>query len=430
MLYAIADGLELDLEGQRVSILLQNLHNHLVAKYNQGERCVVLVDEAHAMPSETLEELRLLYNLQIGKQKLIQIVLFGQPELDVKLEQNNMRQLKDRIVHHFNMQPLSKKVIESYLMFRMRAAGYHGPDIFSPAAVNLIGKASSGLMRRVNILADKSLLAAFVENTHSIEARHVQAAIRDSEMSPNSPLFNRKKIALGVGAILSALLLGIAGWMLGKSETPQRQMENSSPPAIQAPVIAPPSSIIVSPASQSAQASSAPTSPQVAQDMPPLQLSEALQAHTASSTATPATSVATSHSAQSSDKTEGRQTNSEPVSKPTDNPKLAATGSLLQQRLVASKDMLTQTDKGGFTIQLYYTEDANPTRIERFLSRAQSLDKLSEIYLIPIKINGKAGFRVLYGTYPNSEAAHIGMKNLPQRYKDAFAPTLIPLDNF
>jgi septal ring-binding cell division protein DamX len=92
--------------------------------------------------------------------------------------------------------------------------------------------------------------------------------------------------------------------------------------------------------------------------------------------------------------------------------------------------MLSQVDKSGFSIQLYYTEDSRPTRIERFLNRAQSLGKLSEIYVIPIKIKGKDGYRVLYGIYANSEAARNGMKNLPQRYKDAFAPTLNTLDSY
>ena len=199
LLYAIADRLDLDLEGQRINVILQTLLNQLEAMYERGERCVVLVDEAHAMPLETLEELRLLYNLQVGKHKLIQIVLFGQPELDEKLDQSNMRQLKDRIVHHFSILPISRKVIDSYLMFRMRAAGYKGPDIFSPAAVLLIGKASQGLMRRVNILADKALLAVFVEDTHNIEVRHVQAAIRDSEMTSGRNWFRRKSIAMAGG---------------------------------------------------------------------------------------------------------------------------------------------------------------------------------------------------------------------------------------
>ena len=225
LLYAIADRLDLDLEGQRVNVILQTLQNQLEAMYERGERCVVLVDEAHAMPLDTLEELRLLYNLQVGKHKLIQIVLFGQPELDEKLEQSNMRQLKDRIVHHFSILPISRKVINDYLMFRMRAAGYKGPDVFSQAAVLLIGKASQGLMRRVNILADKALLAAFVENTHRIEVRHVQAAIRDSEMVPMGNWLNRKIISMAGGVALFAATLAGAGWFVGQNSNRQTAPE-------------------------------------------------------------------------------------------------------------------------------------------------------------------------------------------------------------
>ncbi|MDH4216538.1 MAG: AAA family ATPase, partial [Gallionella sp.] len=150
MLYAIADGLGLNIKGERVGIIMQNIQNRLEEKAREGKRVVVLVDEAHAMPPDTLEELRLLYNLQVGNAKLLQLILFGQPELNAKLDQPSMRQLKDRIVHHFHMQPLSRNILESYLMFRMRAANYHGPNIFSPNAIKLIAGASNGLMRRVN----------------------------------------------------------------------------------------------------------------------------------------------------------------------------------------------------------------------------------------------------------------------------------------
>ena len=218
MLYAIADGLGLNLEGQRVNIIMQTLQNLLEQKSAAGKRVVVLVDEAHAMPLDTLEELRLLYNLQLGDRKLLQIVLFGQPELNDKLSQPNMRQLKDRIVHHFSMLPLSKSVVESYLLFRMRTAGYRGPNIFSTAAVNLIGTASNGLMRRVNILADKSLLAAFVENTHNIEVRHVQAAIRDSELSPTRA-WHKDTGVLAIAGTLAALLLAGLGWYFGGTQS-------------------------------------------------------------------------------------------------------------------------------------------------------------------------------------------------------------------
>jgi len=370
LLYAIADGLDLDLEGQRVSLLLQNLHTHLVTKHNQGERCVVLVDEAHAMPLDTLEELRLLYNLQVGKHKLVQIVLFGQPELDAKLEQNNMRQLKDRIVHHFHMQPLSKKMISAYLMFRMHAAGYRGPEIFSPAALNLIDRASNGLMRRVNILADKSLLAAFVENTHHIEARHVQAAIRDSELTPDKHWLNRRTISIAGATALLAIALAGAGWMLGKTSSEQ----NSAP----------------APLAQNAASAIVPDSAPVP--------------------AKPAPAVS--------------------VAKPYHDSSPPISGTLLQQRHAATAAMLSRVGKGAVSIQLFYTEDIRPARMERFLSRAQNMGMLSDIYVVPIKIDGSAGYRVLYGAYANSEAASEGMKNLPQRYKDAFALTLHELDGY
>jgi type II secretory pathway predicted ATPase ExeA len=406
LLYAIADGLELDLDGQRVSVLLQNLHNHLVARHNQGERCVVLVDEAHAMPLDTLEELRLLYNLQVGKHKLIQIVLFGQPELDEKLEQTNMRQLKDRIVHHFNMQPLSKKVIESYLMFRMRAAGYHGPDIFSTAAVNLIGKASNGLMRRVNILADKSLLAAFVENTHKIEVKHVQAAIRDSEISPNKTWLNTQKAAMiGITVVLTLLIAG-AGWFIGKTNFTSSSSEglNNASVTSQPAVVIATRPVITStvPASVPETASAVLTA-----SAPEATVTTNLPSISPTSPAPLSVNLALDQSLS--------------ISVPEN-------GTLLEQRIAATKSMLNQIGKGGVSIQLFHTESTSPARIERFLSRAKGIDKLTEIYIVPVKINGKSHYRILFGAYTNSEAARAGIKNLPQRYKDAFAPTLYELD--
>lgn len=385
MLYAIADGLKLNLEGQRVNVILQTLQNHLELKITQGKRVVILVDEAHAMPLNTLEELRLLYNLQVGNHKLLHIVLFGQPELNDKLSQPNMRQLKDRIVHHFSILPLSQNIIESYLLFRMRTAGYRGPTSFSNAAAALIGKASQGLMRRVNILADKSLLAAFVENTHNIEVRHVQAAIRDSELTPPTLAWWQRKYTAIVGAsILSAaIIIAAAGWLLGNmhaskpGETEARLLKTPVPPA--APPAATPAAAEVVPA--------------------PLP--------------TPATQTAGARHAAT----------------PVYNTAAGAQATLLEQRIAAAHALLSTVPAGSASIQLYYTNDVQPVRIERFLKRADSLGKLNEIYVLPVKINGRKGLRVLYGMYSNSEEARSGMQRLPQRYLDAFAPTTYLLEN-
>ena len=414
LLYAIADRLDLNLEGQRVNIILQTLQNQLEAMYERGERCVVLVDEAHAMPLDTLEELRLLYNLQVGKHKLIQIVLFGQPELDEKLDQSNMRQLKDRIVHHFSILPISRKVIDDYLMFRMRAAGYKGPDVFSAAAVLHIGKASQGLMRRVNILADKALLAAFVENTHKIEARHVQAAIRDSEMVPMRNWFNRKIISMAGGTALLAATLAGAGWFMGQST--KQQNEVSPHPARSVQAVA--ASAVLPQSVESASAVAAASEV----------MAGSAVAEASNGTILPLDRTLTLPPEPAA----AQLQQAAPASRESIPVKPAVTepnAPLLQQRLDATHAALTAQNHGTISIQLFYTDDIRPERMERFLGRAQRLGKLAEIYIVPIKLSGRDGYRVLYGLYANSDKARIGLDELPQRYKDAFAPTLYMLED-
>ena len=392
MLYAIADGLGLNLEGQRVNVIMQTLQSLLAKKSAEGKRVVVLVDEAHAMPLDTLEELRLLYNLQLGDRKLLQIVLFGQPELNDKLSQPNMRQLKDRIVHHFSILPLSKSIVESYLLFRMRTAGYRGPNLFSIAAVKLIGIASNGLMRRVNILADKSLLAAFVENTHNIEVRHVQAAILDSDPPP-SQAWKKNKGVLATVATLSALLLAGTGWYFGSVQSTGQITDHSPGASKTSQATAPPlaSSVTATPiiaaapvdATSSIVAAAAPAASAVAADI---------------TLTTPAAS----------------------------NPDTPA---LLTQRLTAAKELFAKRNQDSASIQLFYTTEMQPERMEAFLTRADSLGKLTEIYVLPTRINGKDGIRVLYGDYPDIAAAHAAIRQLPQRYKEGFTPTLYLLDS-
>ncbi|HEX5363520.1 MAG TPA: AAA family ATPase, partial [Gallionella sp.] len=369
MLYAIADGLGLNVNGERVGVIMHGIQDKLEEKAREGRRVVVLVDEAHAMPPETLEELRLLYNLQVGDFKLLQIILFGQPELNTKLEQPNMRQLKDRIVHHFNMQPISRNTLESYLMFRMRAAGFHGPNIFSPEALKLIARASDGLMRRVNILADKSLLSAFVEDTHGIEARHVQAAMRDSELQTSRKLADKKLLA--GGAVTAMLLTGLAVWQfLGGSGT-------SSEKPLQPPSAEP---MIAASADNTRTEKTAATAQ-------PIAASPALRAPQA------------------------------------ELPHTTARGSLFDQRLAAGKQ-LTEQKNIVASIQLFYNEGVQPSRLEGFLKRADSLGRLPSIYLLPARTGQKDGIRVLYGAYPSVEAARSAIKDLPARYQESFATSI------
>ena len=415
MLYAIADGLGLNLEGQRVNVIMQTLQNLLEQKATEGKRVVILVDEAHAMPLETLEELRLLYNLQLGDHKLLQIVLFGQPELNEKLNQPNMRQLKDRIVHHFTMLPLSKNVIESYLLFRMRTAGYRGPNIFSEAAVNLIGTASNGLMRRVNILANKSLLSAFIENTHNIEVRHVQAAIQDSDMPTTGVRVSHNFRWTGViGA--GALVLALAGLGWYVSTISSKQPSSNLAPAT--PLVNLGSN---NPASNPLSNSDASNSNTSNSNPAPTELSVSVVAvaplEAATSSAVSPTTAPTSGA-----------TNSTPPPPPV-TPAPTDLPPLLTQRLAAGVELFAKRTPNSASIQLFYTTERQSDRMEAFLKRAQALGKIAEIYIQPTRINGKDGYRVLYGNYPNPDAARSGIKQLPQRYKDGFTPGIFLLNS-
>ena len=133
--HAIADELGTPLPEQRNHLLLRALQARLIELYAAGRTVVVMIDEAHAMPAETLEEIRLLSNLESSRHKLLHIALFGQPELDARLAENAMRPLKERITHNFALTPLRESDVGTYLSFRLRAAGYKGADLFSQAFI-------------------------------------------------------------------------------------------------------------------------------------------------------------------------------------------------------------------------------------------------------------------------------------------------------
>lgn len=163
--------------------VMQLLQRWLLEKHIQGRQVTVLIEEAQGMPIETLEEIRLLSNLETERDKLLQIVLFGQPELDEKLSHSQIRQLTERIVHNFYLNPFGKDQIKDYLNFRVRSAGYHGPDLFNETVSKVIGQYSKGLIRRINILAEKTLLAAYVEGTTALKRRHARKAAGDSRFT-------------------------------------------------------------------------------------------------------------------------------------------------------------------------------------------------------------------------------------------------------
>ncbi len=226
MLAAIAADLEIDTTGANTTRLVKALQERLVAIHASGRQVVALIDEAHAMPLATLEEIRLLSNLETNKEKLLQIVLFGQPELDQHLALPNMRQLKERITHAFTLLPLPPREIDEYIRFRLRAAGYRGPDLFGPEALRIITDASEGLTRRINIYADKTLLAAFASGTHTVTADHARAAVSDTQIVVTAAPRRRLAAVGAAGVAIGAVL----GYGLAQLTTPP-----PAPAAIAAP---------------------------------------------------------------------------------------------------------------------------------------------------------------------------------------------------
>ncbi len=166
--------------------LYDAVERKLLALAGLGKRVVLCIDEAQALPVETLESLRLLSNLETSKHKLIQIVLFGQPELNEMLERQSLRSLASRIAFSARLAPLPLGDLSSYLRHRLIVAGWAGPDLFSAAANRLLWLGSGGVPRRANAMAHKALMLAFGEGHRHVDAGLAWRAWRDAESLPRA----------------------------------------------------------------------------------------------------------------------------------------------------------------------------------------------------------------------------------------------------
>lgn len=182
LLRSVADevGLELADEADPY-LLLKGLNASLLKFAAEGKTVVVLLDEAQAIPIEALETLRLLSNLETEKRKLLQIVMFGQPELDRHLSNPAIRQLRQRIAFSFRLQGMPRDELHDYLSHRLRTAGLVAGQLFADDAARALFVASGGTPRLINILANKCLLSVFGEGGQMVRAKHVRVAARDTE---------------------------------------------------------------------------------------------------------------------------------------------------------------------------------------------------------------------------------------------------------
>lgn len=181
LLHAVADELGIAVrQTDDHHAVMKKLTDALLGLAAQDRRVVVCIDEAQAMPLESLEALRLLTNVETEKRKLLQVVLFGQPELDANLAHRSVRQLRQRIVFQHRLRELDRAELGNYLAHRLRVAGHRGEQVFGVRAARQLHRASRGVPRLVNIIAHKALLLAFGEGLQEVRAAHVRAAIADT----------------------------------------------------------------------------------------------------------------------------------------------------------------------------------------------------------------------------------------------------------
>lgn len=177
---AIASELSIDasLDQQQLTVAL---NHRLIALSAEDKQVVLLIDEAQMLPHETLEALRLISNLETESKKLMQVVLFGQPELDTRLQQNDLRQLRQRITFSYQLRPLLANETASYVEHRLMVSGYRGASLFEVKALRLLHQASGGIPRLINVLAHKCLMLSYGQNIRNINAKLVKLAIKDTE---------------------------------------------------------------------------------------------------------------------------------------------------------------------------------------------------------------------------------------------------------
>lgn len=241
--FALADGLGArtsrdDPEGARAAV-----ESRLRHYTDEGRQVIVLVDEAHAMPLDTLERLRLVGQGVGSGDNLLRLVFLGPPELDQRLAHADFAALRDRIVHSLRLRRLNLDDIQNYLHIRLKAAGYSGPRVFSANAVRLIGGLSRGLPRRINLLADKAMMAAAMEHRFEVRSGEIATAAKEIKLErarAERPSNRHITMAAGLGfaagivATLAFVLLAFQlGWLEVQSTPTSAGVEQpaADPPA-------------------------------------------------------------------------------------------------------------------------------------------------------------------------------------------------------
>ena len=201
--------------GSGQSQINQAIHERLLELSESGKSVLLILDEAQALPNESLETLRLLTNLETEKRKLLQIAIFGQPELDQRLAESSMRQLRQRITFSHHLETIDFDCLGDYVHHRLCQAGYQGRQPFTPKALKLLHKASRGVPRLINVLTHKSLMAAFGRGTWKITPELIQSAAFDTEGATSLQISFPSIAKMGLLGFAFVLLAGALFYWAG-----------------------------------------------------------------------------------------------------------------------------------------------------------------------------------------------------------------------
>jgi type II secretory pathway predicted ATPase ExeA len=391
ILHAIAFEMQLPVpkDANRIEAM-HRINDYLLERHAEGKHVVLFVEESQSMPLETLEEVRLLSNLETDHHKLLQIVLFGQPELDDNLRRAEIRQLRERITHSFSLTPLSANDVRRYLTFRLRAAGYRGPDLFSRRVVDYISRVCKGLTRRVNIVADKALLAAFADGTHNVSIKHVKAAVHDTEFADTAPRLGISPlgyitVGLFIGGAVGVTALIAFQQMRHDRADAQRVAAvgvNTALRSGQAQVQAPVESRVVP-----QEAAPTPTRTVAVVSLQPQRSEPVLTAPGLTNSADESISAS----------------------------QLPETDDLLEQRLRETRRWLSETEDSRFTIQLLGSD--NPDYLRNGLAEISDLIELERVFVYRTLANQRPSYTVLLGTYGTRAEAYQEIDGLPESMK-------------
>jgi general secretion pathway protein A len=255
-LQTIAEELGCALPHERtVKALIDALNTHLLKAHSEGRRVVLIVDEAQTLSPELLEQVRLLTNLETAKQKLLQIILIGQPELRDLLDRPDMRQIAQRVTGRYHLEPLDADDTATYVAHRMRVAGALR-DVFSKSAVRALYRRARGIPRLINVIADRALLAAYTQDRHDVDAKLVALAAAE--------VFGARRAghawwwAATVAAGAALFVFAATNLWRTPAEPARSASESSAPVAAEPAVTAPAPDIVVAAASAAAEAPTAP----------------------------------------------------------------------------------------------------------------------------------------------------------------------------